>query len=97
MASEAAWNSLRLTSRKARTAPAMSDSSTSAPATRCSRMVPASSTTDTRQAASLAAQDAAAECDEGQAGHGHEGAGGHAGLQREELLDARGAGPAAAG
>jgi len=50
VASEAAWNSLRLTIRKARTRPAMSDSSTSAPATRCSRMVPASSTTDTRQA-----------------------------------------------
>ena len=50
VASEAAWNSLRLTTRKTRTAPAMTDSSKSAPATRCNRTVPASSTTATRQA-----------------------------------------------
>ena len=50
VASEAAWNSLRLTSSRSSTAPAMRDSSTSTPATRCRKMVPASSTTDTRQA-----------------------------------------------
>ena len=50
VASEAAWNSLRLTSRKARTAPAISDSSKSAPATRWRKMVPPSRATATRQA-----------------------------------------------
>ncbi len=37
--------------------------------------------------APLAAQDAAAQRDEGEAGHGHQGAGGHAGPQRQVLLE----------
>ena len=82
VASEAAWNSLRFTSRKARTAPVINDSSMSAPATRWRKMVPPSRATDTRQARRWPRRMPRPSAIQGESGQRHQGAGGHAGPDR---------------